>query len=447
LLLGPTLWKSNMVIDADHNTHVAIFDPKAIQGEEDIRYSIDTQMKVIGGCNVSIVGGFNSGGKMDFQNSGHVLIADILNKGGEIFFSNPVKHVIITNTSNTQNGNVTFKNVTASLYNVRNFGSSFFTGGKYFCARCTNFGRTTFRGKTVATFRGDVNEGELNLISGEYSVEIGDNSGPISLLEMTANEVYIESNTAAIVISDSEVLNSGYVTVYTNSPSGTISVDSGCKMLNTSIGMNEGTINFEAGAKVDMCVKSNTGTITYGSDTITSDWSHSTYAATITFGSPACLVGWWYSPGPTKDPTSKPTFNPTKDPTKNPTNVPTAVPSPTPTAVPTLEPSAEPTRLPTMAPTAAPTLEPSLAPTPLPSLNPTQQPTFAPYRLVSIASSMRVSGFTNTSFSISAQNAVKKALVKVLKFLGSPDQITAISAKNGTRRYRQMHNHCIAFLA
>merc|ERR1719230_1385696 len=110
------------------------------------------------------------------------------------------------------------------------------------------------------------------------------------------------------------------------------------------------------------------------------------------------------------DPTSKPTFNPTKDPTKNPTNVPTAVPS--------------------LTPTAAPTLEPSLAPTPLPSLNPTQQPTFAPYRLVSIASSMRVSGFTNTSFSISAQNAVKKALVKVLKFLGSPDQITAISAKN-----------------
>ena len=138
-------------------------------------------------------------------------------------------------------------------------------------------------------------------------------------------------------------------------------------------------------------------------------------------------MGPTYSPGPTKDPTSKPTFNPTKDPTKNPTKVPTAVPSLTPTAV--------------------PTLEPSLAPTPLPSLNPTQQPTFAPYRLVSIASSMRVSGFTNTSFSISAQNAVKKALVKVLKFLGSPDQITAISAKNGTRRYRQMHNHCIAFLA
>ena len=89
-----------------------------------------------------------------------------------------------------------------------------------------------------------------------------------------------------------------------------------------------------------------------------------------------------------------------------------------------------PTALPSLAPTALPTLQPSLQPTPLPSLNPTEQPTFAPYRLVSLESALRLGGFTEATFSSDVQKAVKKALVKVISFVSLIDEVKSMSAED-----------------
>jgi hypothetical protein len=73
-------------------------------------------------------------------------------------------------------------------------------------------------------------------------------------------------------------------------------------------------------------------------------------------------------------------------------------------------------------------------PTSLPTLTPTQQPTFAPYELVSITSSIRLSGFSEDSFTSTIAHCIKKAMVKVISVISSTSQIIDMFA-NDTMTY------------
>ena len=59
-------------------------------------------------------------------------------------------------------------------------------------------------------------------------------------------------------------------------------------------------------------------------------------------------------------------------------------------------------------------------------------PTFAPYRLVSIESSIRLGGFTRRTFTADVESVIKKTLVSVISSISDTDQIISVHAENIT---------------
>ena len=116
-------------------------------------------------------------------------------------------------------------------------------------------------------------------------------------------------------------------------------------------------------------------------------------------------------------PSSMPTFSPTPSPTMTPQ--PTPLPTPLPTSSPT-----------TPKPTPLPTSDPSSSPTPL--------PTFATETIVSVRSSVTLTGLSAAEFDATERAAFKSSLAASITLVVSADHVQNVNATNAARRRRRL---------